>query len=237
VTPNERIEAMSRLTKRRTLATVLALSLAAGGTAAGLAQAQGASSEEQAAATQPAQPLPDRDAFLERVAAKLGVDLATLKQAMKDAALEQIDADLAAGRITEQRAADAKARIEAGEIGLDGFGGHREHGGPGHFVGGPGPLEAAAGFLGLSTQELFDAKANGKTVAGLKKAILDDATERLDQAVSDGRITSAQKADFLSRLESHIDDLVEGTLPGPFGFGRPGDLSGAPLFEAPQPTA
>jgi len=237
---------MRRPTTRRTVATALALSLAAGGTAAGLAQ--GTSSQEQGAQAQQAQPLPDRDAFLERVAAKLGVDLATLKQAMKDAALEQVDADLAAGRITEQQAEDAKARVEAGEIGLGGFGGHRGHGGPGHFAGGPRSLEAAADYLGLSMSELADAlrsgqtlaeiaEAKGKTAAGLKQAILADVAERLGQAVSDGKITSAQKDDLLSRLESNIDDLIEGTLAGAFGFGRPGDLSGSPIPEAPQSTA
>jgi len=156
---------------------------------------------------------------------------------MKDAALEQVDADLAAGRITEQQAEEAKVP-----------GGHPGHGGPGHFAGGPGSLEAAADYLGLNMSELAEAlrsgqtlaeiaEAKGKTAAGLKQAILDDVAERLDQAVSDGKITSAQKDDLLSRLESNTDDLIEGTLAGPFGFGRRSDLSGAPLPEAPQSTA
>lgn len=57
---------------------------------------------------------------------------------------------------------------------------------------------------------------------GLKEAILDAAKERLDQAVADGKLTRAQADELYSRLESHVDDIVNRTpRSGPFGGPRP----------------
>ena len=109
-------------------------------------------------------------------------------------------------------------------------------GGPGGPRGGPpdalaiascGGLGGApvASYLGLSQAELRTqlrsgkslaqvATAQGKTVAGLKAAILADAKQKLDQAVADGRLTAAQAQQRLADLTSHIDEIVNAT--GPF---------------------
>jgi hypothetical protein len=87
-------------------------------------------------------------------------------------------------------------------------------------------LDAAATYLGLTEDQLRTqlesgksladvAKSQGKSVDGLKQAILSGVQSKLDQAVKDGRLTSAQRDQMLADLKSHIDDLVNGTMPAP----------------------
>jgi hypothetical protein len=119
-------------------------------------------------------------------------------------------------------------------------------------------LDAAATYLGLTEDQLRTqlesgksladvAKAQGKSVDGLKQAIIAEAQSRLDQAVKDGRLTSGQRDQILADLKAHIDDLVNGTMPAqpksafkdgfrfaPGGFVRP---SPADAPSAPLPAA
>jgi len=79
--------------------------------------------------------------FLDSVAKHLGVSPQKLKDATKAAAIDQVNADLAAGRITQAQADELKKRIEAGDGVLGGprgpgFG--RGPGGPG-FAAPAGP--------------------------------------------------------------------------------------------------
>jgi hypothetical protein len=87
-----------------------------------------------------------------------------------------------------------------------------------------GPLTAVASYLGLTVDQVRDALHDdkslaqiageqGKSVDGLKQAIRADAEQKLGQAVTDGRITAAQKQDMLERLDEHLDDLVNRTGP------------------------
>jgi len=59
------------------------------------------------------------------------------------------------------------------------------------------------------------AKAQDKSVDGLKKAMLADAKTHLDQAVKDGMLTEAQAKEELGEMSSRIDALVNGTFRGP----------------------
>jgi hypothetical protein len=172
--------------------------------------------------------------FLDAVAKHLGVSRERLDEATKAAALEQVDAAREAGRITEEQADALEARIEAGETPPffgPFFGG--AHGGMPHFG---VDLAAAAEYLGVSEAELRGrlalgesladvAEAEGKSVDGLKEALVADAEERLDEAVDDGMLTEEQAKTMLDRLRSRVDALVEGELPrwrghrgGPPGF-------------------
>ena len=175
--------------------------------------------------------------FLDSVAKHLGVSPQKLKDATKAAAVDQVNADLAAGRITKAQADELKARIQSGDGVL---------GGPGRFgrgPGGPGPggpggppgfgfggkpfladeLAAAAKYLGLDASDLRTklengqslaaiAKAQSKDLAGLEQAILDAAKADLDKAVADKRLTQSEADDILSNLKSHIDNIANGTL-------------------------
>ncbi len=188
-------------------------------------------------------------AFLEDLAGRLGVSTQKLKDASKAAAIDQVDAALKAGTITQARADELKARINAGDgvpfLGGPGFG----HGGL-HGFGFGVHLNVAAAYLGLTEDALRQKLAaghtlaqiaqatDGKSVAGLKQALLDAATKQLDQAVTDKRITADQEKTILADLTSRLDDLINGKLPalrdGPPGFfggaGRtgPGSFSGGP---------
>ena len=175
--------------------------------------------------------------FLDSVAKHLGVTPQKLKDATKAAAIDQVNADLAAGRITQAQADELKKRIEAGNGVLGGPGFGRGPGGPGFAgprFGRPAianEIAAAAKYLGLSEadlrtklrdgQSLADlAKAQSKDLAGLKTAILDAAKADLDKAVADKKLTQSQADDLYSGLKSHIDDIVAAN--GKLRFRGPG---------------
>jgi hypothetical protein len=200
--------------------------------------------------------------FLDSVAKHLGVSPQKLEDATKAAAIDQVNADLAAGRITKDQADELKKRIEAGDgvlgapglgRGLGGPGGPGLGGPPGLGLGRPviaNEIAAAAKYLGLSEadlrtklrdgQSLADvAKAQSKDVEGLKTAILDAAKADLDEAVADKKLTQSQADVILNGLKSHIDDVVNadvklrhfGGPDGPgFGFGFGADTAAAAKY-------
>ena len=197
----------------------------------------------------------DQDAFLNNVAKRLNVTPAALKAALKGANDDRIDAAVAAGKITKEQGDAMKARAAQG--GVPFFGGGHRGGGFGFGHHGPASLEAAAKYLGLTEAELRTqleagktlaeiAKAQGKTVDGLEKALTADAKAKLDAAVKAGTITQAQADELLKRTTDHLDDLVNGKL-GPHGdgdgdhhgFGRPPLIipgAGAPDNVTPVPA-
>jgi hypothetical protein len=203
---------MNKLKSKRVLAVVTALAVVGGGGAA-IAAAKGSSSSG--------------NGFLASVARHLGVSTQKLQDATKAAAVEQVDADLKAGRITKAQADELKARINSGEVPF--FGGPHRFGDFGHDLGhGPlgGNLSAAAGYLDLTVPQLLQklsggqslaqvAKLQSKSVEGLKQAMLDAATKQFDKAVSAGMLTRAQADQELSELKSRLDGIINGSFRGP----------------------
>ena len=61
-------------------------------------------------------PKEEQEAFQAAVAEKLGVTTTELQNAYKAAALEQVDAAVAAGRLTEEQADAIRERIESGDF-------------------------------------------------------------------------------------------------------------------------
>ena len=181
-------------------------------------------------------PKQESDAIVADAAKQLGVDASKLDAALKKALANRVDAAVAAGRITKAQGDELKARIAAGEVPLVGVGPGRGHHGFGHRFGG---LDAAASYLGITEAALKTslrdgstlaeiAKAKGKSVDGLKDALVAAATADLAQAVKDGRLTAAQQTAILADLPDRVDDLVNGELgprgghgPRGFGFGGP----------------
>ena len=203
--------------KKAIAAAVAALALVGGGAAVAATQL-GSDANEQA--------------ILSDAAKRLGVDPADLGNALEQAYAARIDAAVAAGRLTREQGDELKQRLKDGELPLVGgpfLDGHRGFHGPHLLVG----LDAAASYLGLTEAQLHDrlasgktladvAKDEGKTVDGLKQALVDEAKTHLDQAVADGRLTQAQEDDILAELRQRLDDLVDGRgfpMHGP-GFGR-----------------
>jgi hypothetical protein len=211
--------------RRRTIAAgVVALAVVGGGTA--LAASGLGTGQQQS------------KAVIDDAAKQLGVQPTALSDALKKAYENQIDAAVAAGRITKAQGDAMKQQIESQDYPLLGPG--LDHHGPG----GPGGhgfphLDAAAAYLGLSTTQLQTqlqsgktladvAKAQGKTVDGLVTALVADEKKELDAAVKAGQLTQAQADQLLAGAKQRFTDMVNGTMPdgGPgghhgFGFGPP----------------
>src|SRR5579885_3261197 len=130
---------MKRLSRRTVLVAVVA-ALAGGGATAGALAASGAFD-----------PGAQRQAFLNDAAGRLGVSSQQLEDALKQAALDRVDAALAAATITQAQADRLKAAIEAGRVPFGGLGFGFRHG-LGLRVRAHG-LAAAAAYLGLSQDE------------------------------------------------------------------------------------
>jgi hypothetical protein len=210
---------MSRFPSKRAIAIGAAALIVAGGGGAAVAATGSGSSPND---------------FLDSVARNLGISREKLDDATKAAAIDQVDAQLKAGQITQAQADELKKRIQDGDVpplgalrgGGPGFGfGPGGPGGPGGLLkaGISDSLAAAAKYLGLSESALRDqlqdgksladvAKAQSKDVDGLKDAILAAAKSDLDKAVSDKKLTQSQADDVYSRLKDRIDDVVNGKL-------------------------
>ena len=200
---------MRQIKPKRVLAAASALSIAVGAGGA-IAASKDSSS--------------DRQSFLSRVAGHLGISTEKLEDATKAAAIDQIDADLKAGKITEAQADELKARVRQGGAPFRFGGPEHRFGGPGRLHHAPfGHLSAAADYLGLTVPALLEklssgqsladvAKAEDKSVDGLKDAMVADAKERLDKAVENGMLTEAQAKEALTAIEAKLDDLVNGNL-------------------------
>jgi hypothetical protein len=203
----------------------------------------------------------ERQAFLDDAAKRLNVSPKQLDDALKGAFSDRLDAAVAAGRLTRTQADEIKRRLETD--GLPFLGGPKPLLGPG-FHGGPffGAFEAAAEYLGLSQKQVFQGVESGKSLAqlaqdrkksveGLKKAIEDGARAKLDATVKAKELTQAREDELLKDLDSHIDDIVNHTGPGPrfrehrrggpHGWGPPGGLrsgggpGGGPGWGGPPP--
>jgi polyhydroxyalkanoate synthesis regulator phasin len=207
---------------RRKVIAGAAAALAVGGAGAGVAATKLATNS----------PSEESKAIVNDAAKSLGVEPSKLSAALKKAFENRIDAAVAAGRLTKEQGDELKQRIESGDFPLFGppaFG--PGFGGPHLFFHG---LDAAAGYLGLTEAELHSrlesgktlaeiAKAQGKSVDGLKAALVKEAKTHLDAAVKAGRLSSAEEQRVLADLQQRIDDLVNGKLPDRFprrhGFG------------------
>jgi hypothetical protein len=228
---------MHRLRTRKALAIGIAALAVIGGGGAAIA-ASGS-------------PPPTGQSFLDSVARHLGISAEKLEDATKAAAIDQVDAALKDGTITKAEADRLKARIESGEFppffGPGPLFGHR-FGHERHDFHGGLPLfgeklSAAADYLNLTEAQLRTklnagqtlaeiAMAQGKSVDGLKQAILADAKKKLDQLVEDGELTQAEADAIYERLQSHVDDLVQhGMLR--FRFGDRDEHAGDPPGEHP----
>ena len=165
----------------------------------------------------------EQKAFLDDVAKRLNVTRDQLDTAIKGAADARIDAAVAAGKLTKAQGEALKKRLSAGAplFGLRGgpHGGRMDRGGPIGFG-----LRAAADYLGLTMEQLHEqlrdgksladiAKAQNKSVDGLKAALKSELTAKLDQAVKNQRLTEAQKTKMLADVDARLDEIINNTRP------------------------
>ncbi len=192
-------------------------------------------------------------AFLDRVAGHLGIDRGELDAAIKDARTDQIDEAVANGDLTQEQADNLKERIQNMPADAPFFpGGPRPGFRGGHGAFGPGPIGMHAGeqlaeFLGITVEQLKDeltedgatlasvAEAHGKSRDELKAFIRDEAETRLNEAVTNGKLTQEQADEMLAKLDERLDDLIDREMPE---FGRFGPHRGFGLpFHAGEPLA
>ncbi len=225
--------------RRRNLVIAAAAAVAAGGGGAAIA------------ATQFDSPSARSNAIVKDAASQLGVTPEALSGALRKAEENQIDADVAAGRLTKEQGDALKAAIESGKVPVLGFGPGLGLGHHGFGMLGAG-LDAAADYLGLSRADLLSQLRSGKTLAdvardrgksvdGLVTALVNAVETQLDARVADGSLTKEQEQAIESNLKDRITKLVNGergALPGPGrgpGFRRFGGSGFLP--QGMSPTA
>jgi hypothetical protein len=222
-----------RLTKSLGFAGALILSAIVGGTLIGSALA----TDEDRTTGEASEYC---DVFMDSLASELGTDRDGLVAAGKTAALAAVDAAVAAGDLTEERAAAARERIEAHDGSGCGFFGHGiglergfAHGVGRGFLGGD-VFEAAADALGIESSDLIGqlhdagslealAKELGVDYETVMSSVLAAVQADLDAAVAEG--LSQERADAaLERLTTWLDEGGEvGGLRGHHRFGPWGD--------------
>jgi ElaB/YqjD/DUF883 family membrane-anchored ribosome-binding protein len=195
--------------KRGLIAAVAAVVL--GVAALGIAAAQQAP-QTQTPGTPPAaqtsQQRPTKQAFLDALAKRLGITTDRLQQAIRD------------------------ARTDVGLPAEGGFGpGFGEHGRGEHGPGFAGRglfhegLETVAQAIGITPDQLRQelpgksltqvAQAHGKNPNDVATALKNAINQRIDQAVTNGRLTADQAAQRKQEASQRIDELMTRTFPQP----------------------
>lgn len=194
--------------------------------------------------------------FLDRVAAKLGIDRPRLDQALKDARTEEIDEAVASGDLSQERADRLKERIDDLPPG-EGFGhawgrGKFNLGPNGHGFGerfnpgfGLGDMKAGlAEFLGVSEEQLRDelaaddatlasvAAAHGKSRDELKAFIQSETKAALDEAVANGTLTQERADNIAANLAERLDAVIDAECGGMKPFFK----RGMPFGDMPDGT-
>jgi hypothetical protein len=186
----------------------------------------------------------EHEAFLDSLAAHLGMTRDQVNDAFKQARIDQIKQAMADGRIDQDRGNRMIQAIQSGQgFARPGPGGDRQGGppqgpGPGPRRGGPpgppggpegmrGPGILAASVLGLSPEELRSQLQAGKTLAQVaqdkgisrddfKAQLIAAQKARLDQAVASGRMPSDQAQQIAARFAANVDRMIDFT-PGQRG--------------------
>ncbi|MCC6420021.1 MAG: hypothetical protein IT429_17440 [Gemmataceae bacterium] len=163
------------------------------------------------------------DDYVARLAANLGIDEQTLRDALKTTSLQEIDQAQADGAITQAEADRMRAAVNAGKGPLFGLpGGHHGRGGPGFFAG-----DDLAAFLGVDEATLRADLQGGKTLAQeaadhgksrdeLKAFLTQQFAAGVDEDVQEGHLTADEAAKKKADFASGLDALVDGQG-GPVG--------------------
>lgn len=199
---------MERTLKRKVIVVAILVAIAA--------FAGGAYAANQNSQTSP------RKAFLRDVAKRLNVTPQQLRGALQGAFLDQLNAAVAAGKLTQAQANAIKQRLQRGgfDPGLlgprrglfhafraapggfgHGFAPRIGPGGPaGRGPGGPGRFSAAAQYLGLTPKQLLQQLAAGKSLAQVAQARGKSVSglESAMQAAIKVRLDAAVKAKLIT---------------------------------------
>ena len=178
-----------------------------------------------------------QEAYLNALAARLGLSVDQLKEAQKQARIDLINKAVAEGKLTQEQANQRIQAIQSGQgPGQPGAGqrgqerpgrGQRGQQGPGQGQGQrgpgmPGPGQAIADLLGMTPQEIRTEFQAGKSLAqiaeakgvsrdALKAKILETQKARLDAAVAAGRMTAEQAQQVATRQAANVDRMLDAT--------------------------
>ncbi len=188
-----------------------------------------------------------RSLFLDNVAEALSIDRTALDCAITTAASSTTDEAVANGTLTQEQADALEARIQSGNFG---FGGRGGHGGFGVRVDGvkDAIVTAAAQTLNLTEDELQTQLRSGQTLAQIaqaqgttEQAVIDAALAaakiQLDEAVAAGTVTQAQADAAYAQLQERGSDLLFGGRGGPDGGYHERDGETMPTTPDASPSA
>jgi hypothetical protein len=231
------------------MAAALVLSAVVGGTLIGSALATDETTDDDATTSAGSDYC---DSFLDELATQLGTTRDGLTEAGRAAALATVDAAVAAGDITEERAATMRERIESAEGDACGWFGHGwvrgfhagvERGEVRGVIGGD-VFEAAAEALGMESDDLIGelrdagslealAEAQGVSYDEVTASVLAAVQADLDAAVAEG-LDQEQADAVIERLTEWLDAGGEvGAFGGFGGFGPGRHGFGPGPFHAP----
>lgn len=175
----------------------------------------------------------DGASFLDRVAARLGIETSQLEQAIQDARGEELDAAVAEGDLTQEQADELKERLDDLPADAPFFGPRSSRGGEfkfgfGRRLGCPGlgaTREELAGFLGIAEDELRqEMEADGATLGGIAEAhgksrddlrvfLLDQLRTKLNERVAQNDLTQGRADEIIAKAEGRIGELIDRPLP------------------------
>ena len=172
-----------------------------------------------------AQEPPEQDSswhelYQEALAGKLGISVEELQTAQAEARAQMIDDAVASGRITEEQA-ERMRNAEPGDL-RRGFGMRVRH-----AIG--NAFQSAAEILGLTTEEVREGLAEGKSlndlavdqgVSDLEAQLVAELTADIQAKVADGTITQEQADRMIGNLADRVANLVDhegGKFRGRFG--------------------
>jgi polyhydroxyalkanoate synthesis regulator phasin len=176
-----------------------------------------------------------QEAYLNALAARLGLSVDQLKDAQKQARIDLINKAVADGKMTQEQANRMIQAIQSGQrpgpgmapgVGQRGQGpGQRGQQGPGQGQRGPGMFgggQAVADLLGMTPEQIRAELQAGKSLAqiaeakgvsrdALKAKILETQKARLDAAVAAGRMTAEQAQQAAARMSANVDRMLDAT--------------------------
>ena len=173
-----------------------------------------------------------RQAYLEKVAANLGVSVDTLKSAMKDAGIATVDEQVANGHLTEAQGAKIKDAINSGKFPELAKAFRRNHARVEVAVR-RNILASAAAAIGVQPKDLATELKSGKSIAAVagehnvpvddvKARITSDAKAKLDALVASGKLKQEREDAMMSKLQANLDKIVNHVGGKPAADATPG---------------
>ena len=150
-------------------------------------------------------------AFLEKLAANLGVEQSKLVDAVKQTELQMVDEAAQQGKLTTEQAQKIKDRIEQGKFFPMGHFPGPRNGAKAKFRG--KQLDELAQALGINADELKAELQQGKKIADiaqekgltmdqLGQKLLDARIQAIQQKVKDGKISQEKADEIIKKLQN-----------------------------------